>query len=102
MKVPKQIKRYCPFCKKHALMKVFISKKKNRSALKRGSKQRAKLRGENRGAGNKGRFSKPALSAWKRYNKKSSKKTDLRYKCSVCGKTVCQPEGIRTKRLELV
>jgi ribosomal protein L44E len=83
-------------------MKVFSSKKKNRSALKRGSKQRAMMRGLNRGSGNKGRFSKGALSSWKRYNKKSSKKTDLRYKCSVCGKTVCQSHGIRTKRLELV
>lgn len=103
MKIPKRIKRYCPYCKEHVEVKVTNAKGgRNRGTLKRGSTSRAKKRGLNRGAGNKGRFSKGALSKWKRYGKKSSKKTDFRYTCSKCGKTFTQSKGKRAKRIELV
>ncbi|MDD5086696.1 MAG: 50S ribosomal protein L44e [Candidatus Nanoarchaeia archaeon] len=102
MKVPKTIKRYCPYCKKHTEHKVSKTKKKNPSSLKKGSKYRAKKRGLARGTGNLGRYSKPAISKFKMTGKKTTKKTDLRYKCSVCNKTHAQAKGIRTKRIELV
>jgi len=34
--------------------------------------------------------------------KKMSKKTDLRYTCSVCGKTHMQSKGFRAKKIEFV
>ena len=102
MKVPKKIKRYCPYCKTHVVMTVRSSKRRDRSSLKRGSKQRAMARGLNRGSGNQGRYSKGALSSWKRYNKKQSKKTDLRFTCPNCGKTIAQSEGKRAKRIEFI
>ena len=66
MKVPKLIKRLCPFCKKHTEHKVAQNKKKNASSLTYGSKVRAKRRGSARGSGNKGRYSKPAVTKFKR------------------------------------
>ena len=103
MKLPKQTKRYCPYCKKHTTHSI-----KNQSfkglnkthTMSRGSKSRVKARGLRRGLGNLGRFSKGALSSRKRYGKKTTKKTDLRYTCKECGKTHVQKQGKRTKRVE--
>lgn len=100
MKLPKIIKRYCPKCKTHQPHKVMQSKKKAPSSLKRGSKYRMKKRGQARGHGNVGRLSKGALTKWKRYGKKATKKTDLRYECSKCKKMHTQAKGIRAKRVE--
>jgi len=101
MKIPKTINRYCPFCKKHSPHKVSQNKKKAPSALKRGAKQRMWKRGLARGKGNS-KLSKGALTKWKRYNKKSSKKTDFRYECTVCKKSHMQNKGLRTKKVEFV
>ncbi|MFH1398547.1 MAG: 50S ribosomal protein L44e [Candidatus Woesearchaeota archaeon] len=100
MKLPKIIKRYCPYCKKHTEQKPIPAKKKAPSSLKRGSKYRMKKRGQARGHGNLGRLSKGALTKWKRYGKKTTKKTDLRYECKECKKQKPQRKGIRAKRLE--
>ncbi|MBI4439929.1 50S ribosomal protein L44e [Candidatus Woesearchaeota archaeon] len=100
MKLPKKIMRYCKFCKKHTEQKIAVTKKKAASSLTYGSKVRAKRRGRARGQGNLGRYSKPAISKFKMTGKKSSKKTDLRYTCSVCSKTTVQPHGMRIKKLE--
>jgi len=102
MKVPKTIKRFCKFCKKHTSQKVAQSKKKNPSSLKKGSKYRARRRGQARGTGNLGRYSKPAITKWKRTGVKNTKKTDLRYTCSVCHKSTSQAKGIRAKKVELI
>jgi large subunit ribosomal protein L44e len=103
MKLPKTMKRYCPFCKKHTVHNV-----KNQSfkglgkthTLSRSSKSRLHRRGRRRGVGNLGRFSKKAMGAWKMYGKKQTKKTDLRYTCSECKKTHTQPQGFRIKKVE--
>lgn len=103
MKLPKTTKRYCPFCKKHTEQKIALAKKKTPSSVHPmgyGSKKRMKLRGEARGHGNVGKLSKGALSSWKRYGKKSSKKTDLRLTCKECGKTHVQRKSFRAKRIE--
>src|SRR3989338_7777774 len=97
MKIPKSVKRYCKYCKKHTVQAVSIAKKKERGSLKKGSISRSKKRGLY-GAGNKGKTSRGAMSGWKHYGKKSSKKVDLRYKCSVCNKTSVQNKGVRTKK----
>jgi len=102
MKIPKTVKRYCPYCRKHTEHKVSQTKKKNPSSLKKGSKYRARKRGLARGTGNLGRYSKPAISKFKMAGKKTTKKTDFRYQCSVCKKTHTQKKGIRAKRVEFV
>lgn len=99
MKIPKTTKRYCPYCKKKTEQKIkIVSTGAKRGALKRGSKQRAKLRGRNRGIGNLGRWSKPAVSKFKRKSK-TNKKTNLMYTCSTCGKSKYQRKGQRTGKL---
>ena len=69
------------------------------STLKRGSKQRARLRGLNRGIGNKGRFSR--LKNQAKGRRKTTKKTALVYTCTVCGKSKDQKKGKRTSKLIL-
>lgn len=105
MKIPKATKRHCPKCKKHTPHKVVESKNRGRSKshpLSRFGARRLSDRGERTGAGNHGKFSKPAIKNWRRTGKKLSKKTDLRYMCETCKSTHAQPEGTRTKKLELV
>jgi large subunit ribosomal protein L44e len=103
MKVPKATKRYCPKCKKHTEQKITAAKRRTPSSahpMGKGSKKRMRLRGEGRGYGNVGKISKGALSSWKRYGKKLSKKTDFRYTCKECNKTLTQRKGFRAKRIE--
>ena len=76
------------------------SKKRNPSSVKKGSKYRMKKRGQARGHGNIGRLTKGALTKWKRYGKKTTKKTDLRYECKECKKQHAQKKGKRAKRVE--
>lgn len=100
MKFPKTRRTYCPFCRKHTEHKVLESKRKTKGSAhpqSYGSKLRAKKRGK-LGMGNMGRYSKPA--GGKMYGKKQTKKTDLRYECSVCKKMHNQKQGFRTKKLE--
>ena len=104
MKVPKVIRKYCKTCDKYTDQKVKSAKKGTPGSahpLSYGSKVRQKLRGANRGAGNKGRYSRKPVGARKRTGRKTTKKTDLRYECTVCKKTQSQRKGIRTKRLEI-
>ncbi len=102
MNLRKTRRMYCNWCKTHTVHKIIQVKGKERSALKRGSIQRAKLRGEGIGFGNKGKWgSKPAISKWKRTGKKISKKYNLQYMCEVCKKTISQRRGKRAKKLEL-
>ncbi len=102
MKIPKLKKRYCPYCKKHTEHKVAQNKKRNPSSLTYGSKYRAKKRGSARGAGNRGRYSKPAITKFKQTGSKVSKKTDLRYQCKECKKSHMQHKGMRAKKVEMV
>ena len=105
MKIPKTVKRLCVHCKKHTEHKVhnqsFRGLGKTHTNSK-WSKTRVLQRGQRRGTGNLGRFSKGALSKWKRYGVKGTKKTDLRYTCTICKKISVQREGMRTKKVELV
>jgi large subunit ribosomal protein L44e len=103
VKVPKQTKRYCPKCKVHTDQKITLSKNRGRNAsrpLSKGSKVRVQLRGQRRGAGNQGKYSKPTKP--KMSGKKLTKKSDFRYKCSKCNKTSMQSQGKRAKKIEFV
>ncbi len=102
MKIPKTIKKMCKFCKLHTEQKVAQTKRKTASPFTKGSKYRARKRGLARGTGSMGRYSKPAITKFKRTGAKNTKKTDLRYTCVKCKKTSCQSSGIRTKRVELI
>ena len=102
MKLPKTVNRYCPYCKKHTQHRVAINKKRNPRTMTYGSKIRARRRGQARGIGNMGRYSKPAISKFKMTGKKSTKKTDLRYQCKNCNKQSMQKKGWRTKKIEFV
>tara|TARA_Y100000310_G_C20038049_1_gene514872 strand:+ start:56 stop:364 length:309 start_codon:yes stop_codon:yes gene_type:complete len=102
MKVPKQLKRLCKHCKTHTEHKVSQNKRRTPSSLSFGSKYRAKKRGRARGVGSLGKYSKPAISKFKRTGAKTTKKTDLRYACGSCHKISCQSSGIRAKRVELI
>jgi large subunit ribosomal protein L44e len=102
MKIPKTVRRYCPYCKKHTEHKVIQVKKGKARSLSYGSKVRAKRRGRARGMGSLGRYSKPAVTQWKMAGKKHTKKTDLRYQCTVCKKMHTQSRGIRAKKVEFV
>lgn len=102
MKIPKLVKRLCPYCKKHTEHKCAQNKKRNARTLTYGSKYRARDRGAARGTGNMGRYSKPAITKFKQTGSKISKKTDLRYECTVCKKKHMQNKGIRAKKVEFV
>lgn len=102
MKIPKKTKRYCKYCKKHNEHTVTLAKKRDRGSLRKGSIPRLEKRGSGKkGIGNKGRFSKGPMSKWKRTGSKGSKKTDLRFKCSVCNKSSVQSSSTRSKKIIL-
>lgn len=77
-----------------------MNKRKNPRTMTYGSKLRARRRGSARGLGNRGRYSKPAISKFKMTGRKASKKTDLRYECSQCKKQHVQSHGFRSRRIE--
>ncbi len=97
MKIPKTVNRYCPYCNEKTKQKIkLVGTGGKRGALTRGSKDRARLRGQNRGIGNKGKYSKPAVSKFKRKSK-TTKKTNIMYICEKCGKAKYR-QGRRNKR----
>ncbi len=104
MKIPKEMKRHCPYCKKHTEQKVAASKKKTPGTAHPLAKYSKKRRGFGKGHGNLGKFgSKPAITKFKMTGKKTSKKTDLRYECKVCKKQhVANSKGVRSKKVEFV
>ena len=99
MKIPKTTNRYCPYCKKKTEQKIkLVSTGGKRGTLTRGSKSRARKRGLSRGMGNKGRYSKPSVSKFKRKTK-TTKKTNIMYTCNECGKSKYQKKGKRISKL---
>lgn len=105
MKIPKTVKRHCPNCKKHTEHTISQAKKKGLNAVhtqSRSSKVRVQKRGQRRGAGNLGRFSRKPMASRKMSGKKLTKKTDLRFACKTCGKQHSQSKGIRLKKVEII
>jgi large subunit ribosomal protein L44e len=97
MKMPKKLKRYCPYCRKTTEQKVKEPSKGKASSMKRGGKARIRLRGEWRGIGNQGRYSR--MKNQQKGKRKTTKKTNILYTCTVCGKGKYQKHGIRTSKL---
>ena len=101
MKVPKTTKRFCPKCKKRTEQKIdLVSTGAKRGTLKRGSLARAKQRGLNRGKGNQGRYSKPAIKSWKRKTKSTTRKVMI-YKCQECKKSTLAKKSRRVSRIAI-
>jgi len=101
MKIPKTIKKFCKFCKKHTEQKVAQAKRKTaQHPLARYQKKRA---GYGKSTGNLGRYgSRPAITKFKMTGKKQTKKTDIRYTCNVCKKTTVEQSSRRAKKVEMV
>ena len=103
MKLPKEIRRYCPHCRKHTVLTVDTAKQKARSSahpLSRWSGHRAKKRNYRMGFGNLGRFSKPAVKSWKRKTK-ITRRISVTYKCKECKKMHHIKKAIRAGRIEI-
>ncbi len=104
MKLPKTRRTYCPKCRKHTEHKVHQAKKRTLGTahpMSYGNKNiRAKQRGAARGYGNLGRYSKPPASKFRMGGRKQSKKVDLRYECTKCGKMHIAGKSWRAKRVE--
>jgi len=103
MKIPKNIKRLCPKCKKHTDHKVSQAKKRTPGSKHPLAQFAKKRTGFGKGKGNLGKYgSKPPVSKFKMTGKKATKKLDLRYECKECKKQSVQKKGIRTKKVEFV
>jgi large subunit ribosomal protein L44e len=89
MQMPRRFNTYCPHCNEHHEHEV----EKVRSGRARGMKRDARREKQNTGIGNDGKFSKVPGGD------KPTKKTDLKYRCSECGKAHLR-EGWRAGRLE--
>ncbi len=90
MKVPKEIRTYCPRCRKHTLHSVTIYKPGKRRALAQGERR---YRRKQEGYGSK---RKPEQ---KRFAK-VTKKIVLKLRCRECG-YILHRRGIRLKKIEL-
>lgn len=103
MKLPKETRRYCPYCRKHTEQIIAIAKQKTRSAthpMSRGSAAREKLRSLRGGFGNLGRRSRKGPKYWKRKTKITRRMT-IMYKCKECGKQKQIKKAIRSGRIEV-
>lgn len=103
MKIPKLMKTYCEHCKKHTEHAVSQMKPKGRSSaypLSKGSDSRLKKRGQKRGVGSLGRYSKPPIARWNRTGAKTSKQVVLKLECKVCKKSSQMGKG-RAKKAEM-
>ena len=102
MKLPKRTRRHCPFCNEHTMQKIAPARKRSASPFTRGSKVRAKLRGNGVGTGNHGRLSRKAIGQFKMTGKKVTKKSDLRLTCEKCSKTHVMGRSYRARKIEFV
>ena len=103
MKLPKETRRYCPYCKKHTAQVIQTAKQRSRSAthpLSRGSSSREQKRGVRGGYGNQGRRSRKGPKDWKRKSK-ITKRITIMYKCKVCNKMKARNKSIRSSRIEI-
>ena len=90
MKIPKEIRTYCPRCNAHTIHTVTIYKHGRRRALAEGERR---YRRKQEGYGSK---RKPEQ---KRFAK-VTKKVVLKLKCKKCG-YISHREGIRLKKVEI-
>lgn len=91
MKMPKNIRAHCPFCRKHTVHTVQKVKKGKASSFTRITRQKKRQTG----IGNSGKFSKVPGGD------KPTKKVNVTYKCTECKKAHLR-KGFRVSKFELV
>ncbi|WP_456454555.1 50S ribosomal protein L44e [Methanopyrus sp.] len=88
-KIPRKIRTYCPYCRKHTIHEVERAKKNPARKMSWGQRQFERvLKGY-------GGFPRPKPSG-----EKPTKKVDLRYRCTECGKAHTR-KGWRAGTLEI-
>jgi len=97
MKIPKQMKRYCPSCRKHNLHKVMIEKvrarpKTKKHAFKWGIRHYAKISSGYT----------PSPRPIMRDKAKTSRRANIKYQCLVCKKMHFKQNPVRQKKLEQI
>jgi len=103
MKLPKETRRYCPYCRKHTSQTVSTQKQKARSGshpLSRSSPTRLMARGFKMGYGNQGRYSMKGVKD-RKMKTKITKRIPILYKCKECGKMKGIRTSIRSSRIEI-
>lgn len=99
MKIPKQIKRFCPSCRKHTLQLVA----QNKSGRKRGAMTQGERRHRRRGGiSGYGGFPQPKPEKSSRHRIKTSKKIDIRFECQICKKKNTLKKTFRARKFEIV
>jgi large subunit ribosomal protein L44e len=96
MKIPKQVKRYCPSCKKHQLAKVIAERTKPRPKTKKGGLKWG-VRHMFEVESGYGGFPRPIVHD----KAKTTKKANLRYQCMKCGKSNFKQHPKRVRKVEL-
>ncbi|RLE61627.1 MAG: 50S ribosomal protein L44e [Thermoprotei archaeon] len=91
MKFPKEIRTYCPRCRRHTI---------HIASLYKPGKRRKLAQGERRYAAKKKGYGSKRKPEQKRTAKVTKKQT-LKLKCKECG-YILMKEGIRLKKLEIV
>lgn len=91
MKIPKEIKTYCPKCNTHTVHTVSIYKKGKERRSAAGARHHEQDR---KGYGGQ-KFPELIRTA------KTTKKVSLKLKCKQCNKTLQKP-GIRLRKAEIV
>lgn len=91
MKMPRVIKGYCPFCKKHTDLDIERVKKKKASEMRQGQRRFRRV------TAGYGGFPRAKPEG----REKPTRRVYIRYRCKVCKKAHQRP-GIRAKKFELV
>jgi large subunit ribosomal protein L44e len=97
MKIPSEIVKYCPYCRRYTVHKVkTVSKGKTRT-LSEGQRRfkRRVIKGY-------GAFCRPKQNVSSRYGVKISKKVNLLLVCTECGKAHNWVLNLRAKKWEIV
>ncbi|MEA2070320.1 MAG: hypothetical protein U9O98_03425 [Asgard group archaeon] len=98
VKLPTKMRTHCPYCNKHTTFTVRQERGGRRgSGLVKGTRDANR---HTKGSGNKGKYSKKAISQSKMASK-TSKKVDLRLTCDECKKTIVRSYP-RARRVEVV
>lgn len=92
VKIPKKLNKVCPYCEKKVEVKVILEK----SGGKRGTLTAGQRRHKRR-AGVSGYGGSPQPKA--AHRAKTSKKTNIRFKCSTCSKQWIGRKNKRAKKL---
>src|SRR5438132_8909589 len=91
VKIPTQLRTFCPSCKKHTLHSISLYKKGKERASSWGARRQA---GRKRGYGGQ-KFPELIRTA------KTTKKATLKLKCKECNKEKMR-KGIRLRKAEIV